>query len=201
MTESEALLDRKRDGGSSSDAEVIGEVLAGNQRAFVQLVERYEGVVAKTVINMLGPGDSADEAGQVAMIKVYKGLAGFRAEASFKTYVTRIAMNVALDEIRRQRRVWNRGFRLSADLPENTFERVPDAEDIAADHALRTGVRNALAKLKPDFRAVVVLRLTHGYSPTEVAAILNISEGTVFSRLSRARRQLQVYLNAEMNDD
>lgn len=184
-----------------SDQDVIAEVQSGNRNAFAEIVRRYEPDVARTVTAMLGSGDAAEEAGQMTMIKVYNGLAKFRSDASLKTYITRIAINTALDEIRRRRR-WTARFRpVSLGADRDTYETVADTRDLSEAYALRQTLQMALSKLKPDFRAVAVLRLVHGYSPSETAEILNIGEGTVFSRLSRARQHLKDLLASELNDD
>ena len=182
------------------DREVITAVLEGDVAAFSVLVRRYQPVVAKTVIGMLGPGDRAEEAGQIAMIKVYRGLSAFRSDASFKTYVTRIAVNTALDELRRQRR-WRFWHRTSVDKAVvDPVEGAADPRDLAADSERQQWIQAALSRLKPEFRAVAVLRLVHGYDPAEVSAILKISEGTVYSRLSRARAHLRRFLTEETDN-
>lgn len=184
-----------------SDQDVIAAVQSGNRNAFAEIVRRYESDVARTVTAMLGSGDIAEEAGQMTMIKVYKGLAKFRSDASLKTYITRIAINTALDEIRRRRR-WMARFRpIASGADRETYESIADTRDLSESYALRQSIQMALSKLKPDFRAVAVLRLVHGYSPAETAEILKIGEGTVFSRLSRARQQLKHLLASELNDD
>ncbi|MEM9305592.1 MAG: RNA polymerase sigma factor [Pseudomonadota bacterium] len=181
----------------ATDAELIAAVVGGNKAAFAGIVRRYEEVVARTVIGMLGAGDAAEEAGQVAMIKIYNGLGDFRADASLKTYVTRIAMNTALDELRRRKRFLARFVSPSRERESDVFEQIPAHGDVASAHERQQLVAAALAALKPEFRSVAVLRLLHGYDSGEVASILGISDGTVFSRLSRARSQLKMLLRSE----
>ena len=183
----------------ATDADLIAATLSGETAAFGEIVRRYEGVVAATVIGMLGAGDDADDAGQDAMIKLYQSLDRFRGDAQLKTYVTRIAMNTALDALRRRKRSLKRFF-----TPENEDgraweEQVASDEDHAKDFENRQVVHQALAELKPEFRSVAVLRLMQGYSVEEVAKILKIAPGTVLSRLSRAKKQLTGILREEQS--
>ncbi len=182
----------------AADSEIIAAILGGDRSAFSALVQRYEGAVARTIIGMLGPGDEAEEAGQTTFIKVYDGLATFKGTSSLKTFITRIAINTALDALRRRKRRIARFLSPAPDEDRDVMERIPDPRDVAGDHERAQLVQFALSQLKPDFRAVAVLRLLHGYSAEEVADILGVSQGTVFSRLSRARSQLQDILTSEM---
>src|SRR5215207_4833149 len=87
-----------------TDQELIGRARAGDERAFRLLVERFEPVVAATVTGMLGPGDDADDVGQETFIRFYRALGDFRGEASVKTYLRRIAVNLSLNALKRRRR-------------------------------------------------------------------------------------------------
>lgn len=188
-------------GVAATDAELVAAVVEGNTQAFAEIIRRYEGVVAKTVMGMLGPGDAAEDAGQVVMIKVYHGLSAFRSDASLKTYVTRIAMNTALDELRRRKRFFARFVSRPQGEAFDLIDGTAAATDVAVEHEQQEMLTAGLATLKPEFRSVAVLRLLHGYDTGEVASLLGISEGTVFSRLSRARAQLKEALKSEFNDE
>ena len=87
-----------------SDDELIAAARVGDDRAFALLVDRYESVVAATVIGMLGPGDEADDVGQETFIRFHRALDAFRGESSLKTYLVHIAMNLSLNALKRQRR-------------------------------------------------------------------------------------------------
>ncbi len=177
-----------------SDDDLIARTLEGDDNAFAEIIRRYEGAVAATVINMVGH-DDADEVGQVTMIKLYNSLSRFKGDASLKTYVTRIAINSSLDALRRRKRLFSRFFSLDDDgVRENA---------VVTDHGkgfeLKESINRALSNLKPEFRAVAVLRLVQGYSTEEVSNILGIASGTVLSRLSRARKILSNTLREEEN--
>src|SRR5436309_13416759 len=89
---------------SATDAELIANARAGDDRAFAVLVERYERAVAATVVGMLGPGDDADDVGQETFIRFHRALGSFRGDSSLKTYLVHIAMNLSLNALKRRRR-------------------------------------------------------------------------------------------------
>jgi len=180
----------------SIDTALIDRARAGDEAAFRGLVERYESQVAATVVGMLGPGDEADDVGQETFMRFYQALSKFRGEAALGTYLTRIAMNLSLNAIkRRQRQRWRFWSRDDEKAPpEPSF----DGRDERAAQECGQAVHAALARLKPDFRAVVVLRTLDGYSTKETAELLEIAEGTVLSRLSRGMKQLETILKNEV---
>lgn len=95
--------------------DLIAAVKGGNQRAFGEIVRRYEGIVASTTISMLGPGSEAEDAGQETMIKLYKSLDRFKGQSKLSTYVTRIAINTSLDSLRRRKKQMSRFFSMTDD--------------------------------------------------------------------------------------
>lgn len=175
----------------SSDAALLAAARGGDPHAFRFLVERYEAVVAATVIGMLGRGDDADDVGQETFIQLYRSMDRFRGEASLGTYLRRIAMNLSLNALKRRKRFAWRFLSRDRDdlaLPEPAVEPVGDAWQV------RERVQAALALLAPQHRSVVVLRMLDGCSTREAAEILEIPEGTVMSRLSRAMKELERHL-------
>ncbi len=98
----------------------------GDEEAFRCLVERYEGAVAATVIGMLGPGGEVDDVGQEVFVRFYRALDRFRGDSSLKTYLTRIAINLSLNELKRRRR-WLDRFRSRDRLVDGLLQRVPTA--------------------------------------------------------------------------
>ena len=179
----------------ASDAALVGRVLAGDRLAFRTLVERFEGTVAGVVHGMLGHDSDADDVGQEAMVKLYGALSTFRHEASLKTFVTRIAINCCFDHLKKRKRFFRR-FRAMDDALNETQ---PDPMDRTGRAEERQAVLRAMASLEPAFRSVVVLRLLEGHSTLETAEILNVPEGTVLSRLARARKHLAAQLEGYEN--
>jgi len=174
------------------DDELLGRARKGDQRAFRILVERYEGTVAATVIGMLGRGPEAEDVGQEVFVRLFRSLDKFRGDSGLGTYLTRIAINQSIKALNR-RRSWSQRF-----VPWSTTNEHDGASEGDADRIERSQlVTRALDRLKPDHRAVAVLRLMEGYSTKETSAILSVPEGTVMSRLSRAVRSLQEILRPE----
>ena len=177
--------------GSLSDRHLIDRARAGDERAFQDLVERYEPRVAATVIGMMGPGDDADDVGQETFIRLYRSLGRFRGESSLGTYVTRIAINLSLTALKRRKRWTSRFVRQDdreRELPEASWD--PRGEQDREDTARM--VRAAVERLAPNHKSVVVLRMIDGCSTKETAEILGIPVGTVMSRLARAMDRLQI---------
>jgi len=182
-----------------TDQELIGRARTGDERAFRVLVERYESAVAATVIGMLGPGDDADDVGQETFIRFYRALGDFRGDASVKTYLRRIAVNLSLNALKRRRRFALRFLsrdRAREPLPEPPAETGDDVERREAQGR----VRAAIDRLGPKHRPVVVLRMIEGCSTRETAEVLGVPEGTVLSRLSRAMEQLAADLRPYVHD-
>jgi len=183
-----------QNGGSSilTDEQLVGAAREGDTVAFKELVKKYESRVAATVIGMLGDCPEADDVGQETFIRFYQALGKFRGESSIGTYLTRIAINLSLNELKRRKR---RGAVFARSDPE-MMQNVPDERAEIEYSREKVAVQQAVQKLKPEFRAVVVLRLIDGYSTVETADILKIPIGTVLSRLARAQQKLKKLLTA-----
>ncbi len=173
-----------------TDHELIKQAREGNSKAFEELVIRYESQVAATVIGMLGRCEAAEDVGQEVFIRFYKVLNRFRGESTLGTYLTRIAINLSLNELKRRKR--RQFFFRNTEDDLNGAAINPD--DSNAKNELKELVQNAIQRLEPMFRTVVVLRLIEGYSTQETAEILNVPLGTVLSRLSRAQKKLKYLL-------
>jgi RNA polymerase sigma-70 factor (ECF subfamily) len=185
---------------SSPDTVLIARARDGDSAAFRVIVERYQASVAATVIGMLGPGPEADDVGQETFIRFFGSMKRFRGDSSLKTYLTRIAMNLALNELKRRKRTSSRWLRfgdsggpdvealLTADRPEQPDEAHTRSERIRV-------VRAAIDRLDEKHRAVVVLRLIEGLSTREASQALDLPQGTVLSRLSRALEKLKTDLD------
>lgn len=172
----------------SDDELLISFTLEGDQKAFGEIVRRYEKMVARTVKSMLGDIQQADDVGQETFIRLYHSLADFRGDAKLSTYLQRIAINQSLNEIKRKRRFVSL-FYQSDDDEEKTIDIPDNSSESSAD--IKEIVDIAVKKLSPEFRVVIVLRMIQGYSTKEAADILGLPFGTVLSRLSRAKDQLQ----------
>ncbi len=184
-------VNAKRD---DSDGALVQKAQAGSQEAFRLLVERYEGKVAGVVYGMLGRGPEAEDAGQETFIRFYRSLAKFRGDAQLGTYLSRIAVNVSLDALKKRKRSFQE-IGVEEAAPE--LKKV-GTDDFRARQEAKELVYLALSKLDPGFRSVITLRMLQGYSTKETAEILEIPLGTVLSRLKRGQEQLKTALQSLM---
>lgn len=174
-----------------TDQELIKQAREGSNQAFEQIIKKYESQVAATVIGMLGKCDAADDVGQGVFIRFHKSMNRFREESALGTYLTRIAINLSLNELQRRKR---RLAFFTNPAENGRIEPSSNPDDAIALNERQGIVQNSIRKLEPKFRAVIVLRLIEGYSTEETADILNIPMGTVLSRLSRAQKKLKEQL-------
>lgn len=177
-----------------TDSHIISEVRAGNNWLYAELVRRYQRQVYSTIANLIGRCDELEDIGQEVFVRFYKSIHTFRGDSAVATYLTRIAINLSLNEIRR-RKNWRNIFNRMYDAEDKEVVNIPDGTNNTENDILKEHLEMALNRLSPDFKTVVVLRLVEGYSVEETAEILGIASGTVMSRLSRAQQKLRKYLN------
>ncbi len=173
-----------------TDNQLVEAGRSGDDNAFRELIKRYESRVAATIIGMLGNCPEADDVGQETFIRFYKNLNKFRGESSVGTYITRIAINLSLNEIKRMKR---RSIHLVTKKEEKLNE-IPLEDLNNINNKNKELIQWAIGQLKTDFRSALVLRLIDGYSTTETAKILKVPVGTVLSRLARAKKKMMELL-------
>lgn len=170
------------------DRDLVGKAREGDKAAFSALVRKYEQTIAGVVMGMLGQGEDAEDIGQNVFIRFYKAINDYRGDAALGTYLTRIAINLSLNELKsRQRRNL---FFYKPVHGSPSFE-IKDEQNRADEYDTKQAVHQALQQLEPKFRSVVVLRMLQGYSTKETANILKLPLGTVLSRLARAQEKLK----------
>lgn len=172
---------------SVTEKRLLKKARSGDKSAFRKIVDTYQQQVRTTVLGMLGNAVEADDVAQEVFIRFYKSLHQFKGEAKLSTYLTRIAINLSLNELKRQQRHQSRNLALDS-------AQVLQIEDGASNpihDENRALVQQALQLLDVDFRTVVVLRLIEGYSVKETAELLKVPSGTVASRLARAQLKLK----------
>jgi len=181
------------------DLALVGMVLGGDRRAFEPLVRRHERRVFRVVMAVLGNPQDAEEAMQDAFVKAFRHLDQFRQESKFTTWLTRIAVNEALQK--RQKRKDT----ISIDeIPGGENKVTPrrfepwatDPEKLYGKQELRKIVEGAIQALPPIYRETLVLRDIEGLTSEEAAEALGINVRALKSRLLRARLMLRESLNA-----
>ena len=181
-----------------TDADLLNRARSGEHSAFRTLVERYEPVVATTVQGMLGRGPEAEDVGQETFIRFYRALDSFREDSTLRTYLTRIAINLSLNELKRRKKKQSRFTGIDT-LEEGRL--ATSGNQTIDENERQTLVRRAIEQLDPKHKAVVVLRMLNGYSTKETADLLKLPQGTVLSRLSRGMKSLEQLLKPYMDDD
>jgi RNA polymerase sigma-70 factor (ECF subfamily) len=184
------------------DYEVVQAVLAGDGAAYRALVERYQSRIYGVCFGMLHNREDARDMAQEAFVKAYKNLHRFRFGSSFYTWLCRIAMNVSIDTLRRQkvRRTEvleeDRGT-MDEDSPVELIQHRGDPAKLLERKRQQARILAALSQLPEEQRQCVVLREMEGLAYKEIAEVMNIPEGTVMSRLFYARKKLQAILEGE----
>ncbi len=177
----------------ADEARWVAQALAGDQRAFAYLVERYAGVVYNHAYRMLGNAQDAEDAAQEIFLRAYTRLETFDPVRRFITWLLAIASNYCIDRLRRRRQVWMTLDDVSFWLTS------PQAgpERSSLEREQRDAVQQALQKLPEHYRTIVVLRYWQDLSYEEIVDVTGLSESTVKTRLHRARKMLRDALGDE----
>jgi RNA polymerase sigma-70 factor (ECF subfamily) len=168
----------------SNEQEWIACAQQGDRQAFGELVGLHRQGVVNVVYRMCGDPQLAEEAAQEAFLRAWQNLQRYNPRFAFRNWVYRIALNVAVDTLRRERPTLDiavEPLAASGDSPEAALEHKERAEQ----------VRRAVLDLPPTSRAALVLREYEGLTYQEIAEALDIPIGTVMSRLNYARRQVR----------
>jgi RNA polymerase sigma-70 factor, ECF subfamily len=178
-----------------SDWELVQKCQKGEMDAFQELVSRYHQKVYVVLVGLLRNREDALEVAQEAFFRAYRKIKSFQGGSSFYTWLYRIAVNMAIDSQRRQKRN-PLDFRETMDgLFEEQNEVARDPFSDVHDRELREKLVSAINDLTPEHRAVIILRAVEGLSYKDIGEILGCSEGTVMSRLHYARKRLQEKLS------
>lgn len=194
---SEMSLEARPLSGALRERDLVASCRTGDAEAFARLVQLHEAMVVNLAGRLLGNVEEARDVAQEVFLQVYKRLAAFEGRSSLKTWIYRIAVN----QCHNRRRFWHRRRRdretplderlLAGPLPSGG----PSVAASPYDEALRIErarlVQAALLELCFEHRSVLVLREVEGLSCEEVAVALGVPEGTVKSRLSRAREAMR----------
>jgi RNA polymerase sigma-70 factor, ECF subfamily len=189
-----------------SDEDLMGRVAEGDERAFTELVRRFQGRVINLVSRVLNDREVSDDLAQEVFVRVYVHRRNYRRGSKFSTWLFTIAANLAKNEIRRRvrRRNW---FSLDAlqEMVGDSAIQLSDpkeGQDVELQREqLKQAVGRAIAAVPEKYRVALVLRDLEGFAYEEIGDMLKIPGGTVRSRINRARgilkRKMQPLLRKE----
>jgi RNA polymerase sigma-70 factor (ECF subfamily) len=187
----------------TSDHALLEATRTGDQDAFAELVSRYRNQITSYIYRMTSDYDGAVDLAQETFVRVYKARDRYQRSYAFSTYIYRIATNLAISELRKRKRrklVSLTGFFQPSDGAEPQELNPPDCRPLQdselVDAERRNAVQRAISTLPEKYRAPLILRDVDGRSYDEIAKILETSEGTVKSRISRARGFLREKMRA-----
>jgi RNA polymerase sigma-70 factor (ECF subfamily) len=198
-----SILAGAQNGISEEEARILRGLRAGIDGAYQELIDRYEQPIFNMVYRLLGNQTDACDVVQEVFLKVFRSVHSFREQSSLRTWIYRIAVNEAHNHRRWFARHCRREVPIEKDRPDCDYsiELAQDPGrspyDQALDSETRAIVEKALTKINPLFRTAVVLRDIQNMSYEEIADILQISLGTVKSRILRGREALRRELNQQ----
>lgn len=202
------LMNKQMGPGFDSDHETVLRCKKGDIEAFEEIVRKYEKKMFNISFRMIGDYNEAAEAVQDAFVSAYRNIKGFKGESRFSTWLYSIVVNFSKNRIRKAN---TRAFRepVSLDDPvgvnDESIKKEPPSGELSVLEKLEKReaalkVQDCINTLEDTFKEVIVLRDMQGFSYEEIITMLHISEGTVKSRLHRARVALKHCLKKYLGD-
>lgn len=189
-----------------TEAELLQAARQGDQEAFGELVRANQAMAYQLAYRMTGNAEDAADLTQEAFLNAWRGLSGFDGRSAFSTWLYRLTSNACIDFLRREKRRPTVSLTAEEDGTDDSADRQTDLpDDRYAPHQVlerqeaQAAVRRGLAALSPEHREILVLRELEGLSYQEIAQALRTGEGTVKSRIARARIALRDFLQKEGN--
>ena len=188
-----------------NERKLVRRLRARDEEAFTELVRSYQHKVFNVVFRILNNRSEAEEVSQEVFVTVFKHIDGFRGDAKFSTWLYRIATNHARNRVKYLVRRADRSHQALEDTSDGALndgavgERMANPHEAAVANELEGIVRDGLASLNEMHRTILVLRDIEHLSYTEISQVVDLAEGTVKSRLFRARAALKEYVESRYN--
>jgi len=192
-----------------TDARLVERLVARDERAFTTLVRAYERRVFALVLRMIGNRAEAEDLAQEVFVQVFKAIGSFRGESKLSTWIYRIAINLCKNRSK-YLRVRHSGQEEQIDALQDhvpmgdaggaPMTRVERPDEMAAGKQVERIVKEAILELEPSFRECLVLRDLEDLSYEEIGVITGLPEGTVKSRIHRARAQLKELVESALGE-
>lgn len=191
-----------RDDERRHSEQLVRSVLAGDDKAFNELVQLHQRFVFNLCYRLLGDHDEANDCAQDVFVAVFRSLGSFRFESAFRTWLYRVAVNTCKNRMRSlEYRVRSRRIRMDADN-ESRIREIRDKRPSPAGELKRKElarlIQAAINRLPADQKLVVVLRDMEGRTYDEIVEITGFKLGTLKSKLSRARLRLRQALEGSI---
>lgn len=194
---------------SDSEKLLLERSKSGDIEAFERLIENYQKKVFNIALRMVGNYDDASDLAQEVFIRVYRSIKNFKEQSSFSTWIYRITTNVCLDELRKRKNKNVVSLDEDIKFDDSGIKRQveddkPIPEAIVERDEVRKVVSDAINSLSDEHRTAIILRDIQGFSYDEISKITNCPEGTVKSRINRARQALKEILKTKrelLNED
>ena len=179
------------------DELLLRRAQSGDPEAFERLMEPLEQLVWRVCWHYTGNREAAEDCGQEAMIRIWRNLANYRGECALESWVYRIAANCCMDWLRKKKRDWSVSMEPMVEQGFDPADPSPGTEEqvVAAEEKKR--LREAITLLPEDQREALILTQLEKVPYEEAARALGVSEGTVKSRVNRAKARLKEILSAE----
>lgn len=185
------------------ESEIVKRAKSGDEHAFEQLVLRYESKVYNLAYRYMGNEFDARDIAQETFLRVYRFLPQFNEDSLFSTWLFRIASNVCKDSIRKKSTQSEVSLFVSGGDDGEYLMDLPDLkyspESKLEQGELRREIADCLQNISPDHREILIMRDIMGLAYDDIARTLQTNEGTVKSRISRAREKMRILLVAKGN--
>ncbi len=190
---------------SSQEASLIKQSKAGDIESFERLIVEHQKKVFNIAYRMLGNLEDANDVAQEALVKAYRGIENFKGKSSFSTWLYAIVNNACIDFIRKNRKVNMIYLDCEYETEEGTYKiqlnnNEDTPEQLFEKKEVQKLVHESINELGYNHRKVIILRDMEQFSYKEIAEILDCSEGTVKSRISRARTNLKTIIKEKLED-
>lgn len=185
-----------------SDQEVVVRARGGSERAYRELVRRYERPIFSLIYRMVRDRELAEDLAQETFVKALNALDSYRPEYKFSSWIFKISNNAAIDHLRRREldtlSLDGSPHAATPDAVEATALQIGDRGetplDVVEAKELGGEIEQAIARLRPEYRQCILLRHVEGRAYEEIAEILDLPLGTVKTYIHRARNELRTYL-------
>jgi RNA polymerase sigma-70 factor (ECF subfamily) len=185
-----------------SDQQVVVFAQEGREDAYRELIKRYERPVFSLIFRMVRDKETAEDLAQETFIKVLNNIDRYRPEFKFSSWLFKIANNITIDHLRRRQldtiSIEGAPDAITAERARATAVTVTSGGESALEELesreLGEAIEKAIARLRPEYRACIILRHVEDYSYDEIAEIVKLPLGTVKTYIHRARQELREYL-------